>query len=206
MDVVPVLLFLLALATVYVGSIETAFTLLMRLSLRFVADRGGPEDRLARYLDDPVKFFVPIRLLLGVLFACATILLAILIGRGGWRSIAALILSVAVFSLVCEHLLPTLMVRRDPQKVLEILLPSFDRMARWLRIRRIAAVIRRPRAARDRRRAARGASRRAAGPARGRAGSGEAETRPPTRRSSSAMSASSFGRSSTSATRSCAKS
>jgi CBS domain containing-hemolysin-like protein len=140
MDVVPVLLFLLAIATVYVGSIETAFTLLMRLSLRFVADRGGPEDRLARYLDDPVKLFVPIRLLLGVLFACATILLAILIGRGGWRSIAALILSVAVFSLVCEHLLPTLLVRRDPQKALEILLPSFDRMARLVRLRRIASV------------------------------------------------------------------
>jgi putative hemolysin len=140
MDLVPVLLFLLALATVYVGSIETAFTLLMRLSLRFVADRGGPEDRLARYLDDPVKLFVPIRLLLGVIFACATILLAILIGRGGWRSIAALILSVAVFSLVCEHLLPTLLVRRDPQKALEILLPSFDRMARLLRLRRIASV------------------------------------------------------------------
>ena len=124
MDLVPVLLFLLALATIYVGSVETAFTLLMRLSLRFVADRGGPEDRLARYLDDPVKLFVPIRLMLGVLFACATILLAILIGRGGWRSIAALILSVAVFSLVCEHLLPTFLVRprsaegaRDPAAV-----------------------------------------------------------------------------------------
>ena len=139
MDLVPVLLFLLALATIYVGSVETAFTLLMRLSLRFVADRGGPEDRLARYLDDPVKLFVPIRLMLGVLFACATILLAILIGRGGWRSIAALILSVAVFSLVCEHLLPTLLVRRDPQKALEILLPSFDRIARFLRLRSIAA-------------------------------------------------------------------
>jgi putative hemolysin len=119
--------------------VETAFTLLMRLSLRFVADRGGREDRLARYLDDPVKLFVPIRLLLGVLFACATILLAILIGRGGWQSIAALILSVAVFSLVCEHLLPTLLVRRDPQKALELLLPSFDRIARVLRLRPVSA-------------------------------------------------------------------
>ncbi|MGH9312378.1 MAG: hemolysin family protein [Vicinamibacterales bacterium] len=130
---VPVLLFLLALATIYVGSVETAFTLLMRLSLRFVADRGGREDRLARYLDDPAKLFIPIRLLLGVLFACATILLAILIGRGGWQSIAALILSVAVFSLVCEHLLPTLLVRRNPQQALELLLPSFDRIAGFLR-------------------------------------------------------------------------
>jgi putative hemolysin len=130
---VPVLLVALALATIYVGSVETAFTLLMRLSLRFVAGRGGREDRLARYLDDPARLFVPIRLLLGVLLACATILLAILIGRGGWQSIAALILSVAVFSLVCEHLLPTLLVRRNPQKALELLLPSFDKIAGFLR-------------------------------------------------------------------------
>jgi putative hemolysin len=129
---VPALLVVLALATIYVGSVETAFTLLMRLSLRFVADRGRPGDRLARYLDDPVQFFVPVRLLLGVLFAMATILLAILIGRGGWQSIAALILSVAVFSIVCEHLLPTLIVGRNPQKVLEFLLPSFDVIARFL--------------------------------------------------------------------------
>ena len=107
---VPALLVVLALATIYVGSVETAFTLLMRLSLRFV----------------------PVRLLLGVLFAMATILLAILIGRGGWQSIAALILSVAVFSIVCEHLLPTLIVGRNPQKVLEFLLPSFDVIARFL--------------------------------------------------------------------------
>jgi putative hemolysin len=130
---VPVLLVALALATIYVGAVETAFTLLMRLSLRFVAGRGGREDRLARYLDDPARLFVPIRLLLGVLLACATILLAILIGRGGWQSIAALILSVAVFSLVCEHLLPTLLVRRNPQKALELLLPSFDKIAGFLR-------------------------------------------------------------------------
>jgi magnesium and cobalt exporter, CNNM family len=129
---VPALLLLLALATIYVGSVETAFTLLMRLSLRFVADRGRPGDRLARYLDDPVQLFVPARLLLGVLFAMATILLAILIGRGGWQSIAALILSVAVFSIVCEHLLPTLIVGRNPQKALELLLPSFDVIARFL--------------------------------------------------------------------------
>jgi putative hemolysin len=106
--------------------------LLVVLALRFVADRGRPGDRLARYLDDPVLFFVPVRLLLGVLFAMATILLAILIGRGGWQSIAALILSVAVFSIVCEHLLPTLIVGRNPQKVLEFLLPSFDVLARFL--------------------------------------------------------------------------
>jgi CBS domain containing-hemolysin-like protein len=129
---VPVLLLLLAGATVFVGSVETAFSMLMRLSLRFVAHRGGRGDRLARYLDDPVRLFVPVRLLLGIIFSLATILIAVLIGSGGWRSIGALLLSVAVFIIVCEHLLPTLIVGRDPQRSLELLLPSFDVVAGFL--------------------------------------------------------------------------
>ena len=37
----PLLLFLVAIAAVYGATIETAFTSLMRLSLRLMADRGG---------------------------------------------------------------------------------------------------------------------------------------------------------------------
>ena len=37
---IPVLLLLLAVAAVYVGTIETAFSTLMRLSLRLMADRN----------------------------------------------------------------------------------------------------------------------------------------------------------------------
>ena len=43
-----------------------------------------------------------------------------------------LLLFVAVFILVFEHVLPLLIVRRDPQKALEILLPPFDFAARFL--------------------------------------------------------------------------
>ena len=50
---------LLALAAVYVGTIETAFSALMRLSLRLMAERGGRDDRLGFYLDDPIQLFVP---------------------------------------------------------------------------------------------------------------------------------------------------
>ena len=42
----PLLLFLLAVAAIYVGIIETAFSALMRLSLRLMAERGGRDDRL----------------------------------------------------------------------------------------------------------------------------------------------------------------
>ena len=37
-----------------------------------------------------------------------------------------LLLFVAVFILVCEHVLPLLIVRRNPERVLEVLLPPFD--------------------------------------------------------------------------------
>ena len=61
---IPLTLFLLAMAAVYVGTIETAFSALMRLSLRLMAERGR-DDRLGFYLDDPIQLFVPARLLLG---------------------------------------------------------------------------------------------------------------------------------------------
>ena len=67
------LLLVLALAAMYVGIIETAFTALMRLSLRLMADRGGRGDRLGFYLDDPIQLFVPARLLLGLIFSIAVI-------------------------------------------------------------------------------------------------------------------------------------
>ena len=128
----PLLLFLLAIAAVYVGTIETAFSALMRLSLRLMADRGGRDDRLGFYLEDPPQLFVPARLLLGIIFSLATMFIAILTGRAGFQSIGMLLLFVAIFILVCEHVLPLLIVRRNPERVLEVLLPPFDVAARFL--------------------------------------------------------------------------
>jgi CBS domain containing-hemolysin-like protein len=130
---IPVLLLLLAVAAVYVGIIETAFSALMRLSLRLMAERGGREDRLGYYFDDPIRLFLPARLMLGIIFSLATMLIAILTGRtGSLKSIGMLMLFVAVFILICEHVLPMLIARRDPERVLEVLLPPFDVAARFL--------------------------------------------------------------------------
>src|SRR6185436_5385594 len=128
----PLLLFLLAIAAVYVGTIETAFSALMRLSLRLMAERGGRDDRLGFYLEDPVQLFVPARLLLGIIFSLATTFIAILTGAQGLQSIGMLMVFVAIFILVCEHVLPMLIIRRNPERVLEILLPPFDVAARFL--------------------------------------------------------------------------
>ncbi len=126
------LLLLLAVAAVYVGTIETAFSALMRLSLRLMAERGGRNDRLGFYLEDPIQLFVPARLLLGLIFSLATVVIAVLTGRTGFQSIGMLLLFVAVFILLCEHVLPMLIMRRDPERVLGLLLPPFDYAARFL--------------------------------------------------------------------------
>jgi putative hemolysin len=146
----PLLLFLLAIAAVYVGTIETAFSALMRLSLRLMAERGGRDDRLGFYLEDPIQLFVPARLLLGMIFSLATMFIAILTGRTGFQSIGMLLVFVAIFILVCEHVLPLLIVRRNPERMLEVLLPPFDVAARFLHpltgglVRLIAVEGRRP--------------------------------------------------------------
>ncbi len=148
---IPLLLFLLALAAVYVGTIEAAFSALMRFSLRLMAERGRA-DRLGFYLEEPPQLLVPARLLLGLIFSLATMFIAILTGRTGFQSIGMLLVFVAVFILVCEHVVPLLIVRQNPERVLEILLPPFDVVARFLQpltgglLRLIAAVPRAERA------------------------------------------------------------
>jgi hypothetical protein len=65
----PLTIFLLSVAAVYLGAIEAAFSALMRLSLRLLAERTGRPDSLSDYLDDPLLLFIPVRLLLGVVTA-----------------------------------------------------------------------------------------------------------------------------------------
>ena len=43
-----------------------------------------------------------------------------------------LMVFVAVFILICEHVIPMFIVRRDPERVLEVLLPPFDVAARFV--------------------------------------------------------------------------
>ena len=129
----PLALFLVACATVFLGAIEAAFSALMRLSLRLMAERGGRNDRLGRYLDDPLQLFIPVRVLVGLCIVFAAILIARLSDIHDARSVATFLVSVIVFVVVCEHFLPMLIVRRDPERVLDVLLPAFDGTARAVR-------------------------------------------------------------------------
>jgi len=126
---IPLGIFLLGLAAVYLGAIEAAFGALMRLSLRLVAERSDRSDRLGAYLDDPLLLFVPVRFLLGLVTAAATALIAAGIGINGFHSVTLIAGSVIAFILLCELLLPILLVGHDPERALEFLLPTFTPIA-----------------------------------------------------------------------------
>jgi len=125
----PLILFLLGCATVFLGSIQAAFSTLMRLSLRLMAERGGRDDRLGQYLDDPLKLFIPVRVLIGMSTVLAGVLIARLSDVRDALSVVTFIVSLLAFIVVCEHLLPVLIVRRDPERALDVLLPAFHAVA-----------------------------------------------------------------------------
>jgi magnesium and cobalt exporter, CNNM family len=129
---IPVSVLLLAFAAVYLGVIDAAFSALMRLSLRLVAERSGRPGALGAYLDDPLLLFIPVRVLLGLVTGAATALLTREVGIEGAHTLPVLLLAVAAFVVVFELLVPLAVVARDPERVLEFLLPTFAPIARAL--------------------------------------------------------------------------
>jgi putative hemolysin len=129
----PLFLFLLGVFAVYIGTVAAAFSALMRLSLRLMAERGDRDDVLRRYLDEPLRLFIPTRLLLGLITVAAVTLIARLTSLELARGVPFLILASAAFVLLCEQAIPLAIARRDPERVLEVLLPSFEAMTRVLR-------------------------------------------------------------------------
>jgi putative hemolysin len=129
----PLLLFLTGCGVVYVATIESAFGAMVRLPERLVVERDVSHESLTRYLEDPLRLYVATRLLRGLLFATAAVVLARLIGVETPQAVGLLLLALVGFVLVCEQLLPSVLVRRDAGRALELLLPSFDRTLRILR-------------------------------------------------------------------------
>src|SRR5918996_1477939 len=128
----PLLLFLLGCAITYVGTVSAAFNALMRLSLRIHAERTDRDDVLGPYLEDPRRLFIPTRLLMSTLTVVTAAFLARVTGvdRAG---LPVLVFSIFSIVLLCEHVIPLLIVRKDPERVLDVLLPSFDVVLRVVR-------------------------------------------------------------------------
>ena len=131
---IPLAVFLLACAAVYLGTIEAAFSALMRLSLRLLAERSDRPGALGDVSRRSRPAVCARSAAAGLVTVTATALLARGIGSTAvHRTLIVVVERWRRSSRVCELLLPLLIVSRDPERVLELLLPSFRPFARAAR-------------------------------------------------------------------------
>ena len=125
---IPTLVVLTAGGLLVLALVETAFGLLMRLPERLEAERETESEALEAYLEDPIRFFVPARLLHGVLLVALTVMLAVVTGPTfpGWLIALGIAAALAV---TLGQIVPALIVRRSPERFLELLLPAFTAVA-----------------------------------------------------------------------------
>ena len=128
----PLVLFVLACLTVALGCVETAFSAMLRLSLRLMAERDDSSDRLTGYLADPLSLFVPVRLLSAACLVLAALLVELTTRSEGWRAGLVIFLAMGIWTLGLQYALPALIIRRDPEQALTLLLPVFDAATRPL--------------------------------------------------------------------------
>jgi CBS domain containing-hemolysin-like protein len=128
---IPLLVFLVSIAMLGFAVVETAFGMLMRLPRRLEAERESEGDILQSYLEDPLKFFVPARVTRGLLLILTMVLLSQVFGTGLEAGALLLASGVGIY-LGVGHILPPILVRRSPDRVLELLLPPFTAIANVL--------------------------------------------------------------------------
>lgn len=120
---IPLFLFLALAGMLYAAVVETAFGVLMRLPHRLEAEREH-DHRLVAFLEDPIKLFVPARILRGALLVAAVVLLAQVYGTGLEAALLLFLTGVAI-NVVIGQVLPAWIVRRTPERVLALRLPGF---------------------------------------------------------------------------------
>ena len=128
---IPVLVLLAVLVMFGFAVVETAFSVLMRLPRRLEAERGDDTGALGAYLDDPLKFFIPARLMRGLLLIVIMVLLAQMFETGPAAGWLLFVTGFGIYLLV-SHVLPTLLMQSSPERALELLLPIFTAVANVL--------------------------------------------------------------------------
>jgi putative hemolysin len=111
--------------------VEMAFTLLMRLPQRLEAERESENDGLASYLDDPLKFFIPARIVRGAALILTVVFLSQSFDQGFTGGLILFLTGLAL-TVGFGQIVPAFIVRRDPERLLALLLPAFTVIANAL--------------------------------------------------------------------------
>lgn len=124
---IPLVLFLALAGMLYAAVVETAFGVLMRLPHRLEAERDR-DHRLHAFLEDPIKLFVPARVMRGALLVSVVVLLAQEVPSGLEGGVILIVTGITL-NVVFGQLMPAWLVRRSPERTLEVLLPVFTAVA-----------------------------------------------------------------------------
>ena len=128
-----ILILTLAAASVALATIEAAFYLLKRRRLVHVALANPRAELTNRYLDDAPALLMPVQIGTYTAHVGMTVLLSSLfLDWLGHAAILSALLVMAAYLFAFRLTLPYAIVRRNPERVLLVLLPAFDHYARAL--------------------------------------------------------------------------
>ena len=123
----------LAAVSVALATLEASFYLLKRRRLAHVALQNPRAELANRYLDDAPSLLMPVQIGTYTAHVGMTVLLSsLLLDWLGHGAILAALLAMAGYLFAFRLTLPYAIVRRNPERVLLVLLPAFDRYARAL--------------------------------------------------------------------------
>jgi CBS domain containing-hemolysin-like protein len=122
----------LSLALVlFLAIIEVAFHQLNKISIRAQPDEGWKKEFLSRWLEEPMNFILPLRVgVQGALIATTVLVTNYFITSGLPRAVLIAFLTMLPLFLVFRELLPNIIARRDPERIILALLPAFRAYAR----------------------------------------------------------------------------
>jgi putative hemolysin len=124
---------LLAVASLMLAAVEAAFYLVKRRRLSHVALHNPRAEMVNRYLDDPPTLLMPVHMGTYTAHVAMTVLITSLLFDllQQWAMLVAF-LSMVIYLLVFRLGIPYAFVRRNPERMLLLLLPVFHIYARVL--------------------------------------------------------------------------
>ena len=109
----------------FLAIIEVAFNHLNKISIRALRE-GWKTDFLAQCLEEPMNFILPLRVgIQGALIGLTVLVTNFYIGSGLPRAIVFAFLTMLPLILIFREMLPRIIARRNPERIVVKLLPAF---------------------------------------------------------------------------------
>jgi putative hemolysin len=124
-------IFLLLALAFFLSLIDVAFDYFSKISMRAYEESGWKTDYLARALEDPMELLLPLRIGLQGAFIAITVLATMLyLAMEVPQPLLVAFVTMVFCFLFFREVIPNIVARKNPEKVLLLLLPAFRIYAR----------------------------------------------------------------------------